>query len=192
MLVGHHLVDDESESEQDDWVDADGLLDGALLSMFLKLLTHEQQDRVLAQGLFALSQEERNKIAHALIQEYNKVTHIYELVKASGSTNQVIYDRTEKVWHRRENIAEKHHKEISVNPFNSVRSLGDVHAPLIYVQDPRSDVPEELQDHLLYSIAGCDDLIVSGWLQDSHQPSSSEHDVHFVSDELYDEVESSD
>jgi hypothetical protein len=34
------------------------------------------------------------------------------------------------------------------------------------LQDPRSDVPEELQEHLLYAISGCDDLIVSGWLQD--------------------------
>ena len=52
--------------------------------------------------------------------------------------------------------------------FSGVKSVGDNHAPLIYAQDPRHDVPDELQAQLLNSVAGCDDVIVSGWLEDSH------------------------
>jgi hypothetical protein len=37
---------------------------------------------------------------------------------------------------------------------------------LIYAVDPRTDVPVDLQQHLAQAIDGCDDLIVSGWMQE--------------------------
>ena len=101
----------------------------------------------------------------ALMRHYNKVTHIFELVKAYGSTSQVEYNRPERTWRRRANIAAKHEYEVAVNLFNGQKSAGDAHAPLIYANDPRTDVPVELQQHLVQAIDGCDDLIVSGWMQ---------------------------
>lgn len=149
----------------------------AVLSLVLKVFTPDQHKRLLAGGVAALSDEERCQLAVGLMKQYNKVTHIYELVKASGSTNQVIYDRDQKVWLRRENITAKHNLEVSVNPFNGAKSTGDIHAPLIYFQDPRSDVPDELQRHLLYSITGCDEVIVSGWMRES---SLNTHEHHRI------------
>ena len=99
------------------------------------------------------------------MRRFNKVTHIYELVKAYGSTSQVLYNRTEGSWHRRENIAAKHEHEVAVNPLSGEKSTGDSHAPLIYASDPRADIPSELQKHLVDAIEGSDELIVSGWLQ---------------------------
>ena len=169
LLIGHHSFVD-MEPGQEDGDEKDAALDSALQDMLLRILSSEQHNRFLAGGLTALSEEERHQLAVKLMQEYNKITHIYELVKASGSTNQVTYDRNLKAWLRRGNITAKHDQEISVNPFNGEKTLGELHAPLIYAQDPRRDVPEELQRHLSYSIAGCDEVIVSGWLQGSHQP----------------------
>ena len=166
VLIGHHLLDG-LELEQED-LSEDELLDDTLLSLLLKITTPEQQNRFQIGGISAFTHAERFQLALRLMKQYNKVTHIYELVKASGSTNQIIYDRKHKAWQRKKNIAEKHDKEVSVNPFSGVKSLGDNHAPLIYSQDPRHDVPDELQKQLLNSIAGCDDMIVSGWLEDSH------------------------
>ena len=97
------------------------------------------------------------------MRHYNKVTHIFELVKAYGSTSQVTYNRPERVWQRRPNIAAKHEHEISVNPLSGEKSIGDSHAPLIYAADPRTDVPLELQQHLTSAIADKDGVIVSGW-----------------------------
>jgi hypothetical protein len=167
VLLGHHLFV-ELEPEHQELNDEEVMLDAALLELVLRVLDPKQQDHLRTGGVYALSQAERYQIGIDLMQQYNKVTHIYELVKASGSTNQVVYDRSQKIWLRRENITEKHNKEMAVNPFSGAKSLGDSHAPLVYVQDPRSDVPEELRQHLLYSIAGCDEVIVSGWLQDNH------------------------
>ena len=159
VLVGHHMLAEVETVEQDD-----PYLDDRLMSLLDSIASKDQRQRVLAGGVHALQPEERQKLALKLMEERNKVTHIYELVKASGSTSQVIYERNEKIWQRRENIAEKHSHEVSVNPFSGEKSAGDEHAPLIYASDPRSDVPTELQDHLRQRIRGCDDRIISGWM----------------------------
>ena len=99
------------------------------------------------------------------MRHFNKVTHIFELVKAYGSTTQVQFDRTERVWQRRPNIVAKHEHEVSVNPFTGEKLVGDGHAPLVYVQDPCADLPAELQQHLVDAIEGSDEVIVSGWLR---------------------------
>ena len=99
------------------------------------------------------------------MRRYNKVTHIFELVKACGATTQVEYDRTARVWRRREGIAAKHEHEVSVNPFDGEKSSGAGHAPLVYAEDPRTDVPAELEEHLRQAIDGAADRIVGGWMQ---------------------------
>jgi hypothetical protein len=98
------------------------------------------------------------------MEKRNKVTHIYEMVKASGSTRQIIHDRSANIWLRRQNIAAKHNQEISVNPFSGEKLTGAGHAPLLYAKDPRSDVPADLGRYLEKQIKGKDDVIVSGWL----------------------------
>jgi hypothetical protein len=61
--------------------------------------------------------------------------------------------------------AAKHEYEVAVNPFSGEKLTGAGHAPLVYAEDPRADVPAELQRHLAERIAGRDDVIVSGWLR---------------------------
>jgi hypothetical protein len=141
------------------------VLDERLLALLAEVTSEELHERVHARGLSSLTEEERTKVAIALMRHYNKVTHIFELVKAYGSTTQVEYNRLARAWQRRENIALKHEFEVAVNPFSGEKLTGAGHAPLVYAQDPRADVPAELQQHLVGAIDGADDRIVSGWLR---------------------------
>ena len=99
------------------------------------------------------------------MRRYNKVTHIFELVKAYGATTQVEYNRPARRWQRREGIAAKHEYEVAVNPFDGQKLSGDGHAPLVYAEDPRADIPAALEEHLRQAIDGSDDRIVGGWMQ---------------------------
>ena len=90
-----------------------------------------------------------------LLMSHNKVTHIYELVKAFGSTRQVEYDRALRTW-----------------CFNSRRltqlpasQQGEAHAPFIYRDDPRTDLPSDLERSLAELLADRDRAIVGGWLR---------------------------
>jgi hypothetical protein len=56
--------------------------------------------RIQALRLASLSNEERLQITITLMRHYNKVTHIFELVKAYGSTSQVEYNRPQRRWQR--------------------------------------------------------------------------------------------
>ncbi len=139
------------------------VLDERLQALLDEVTSTELRAKIQAEGLPSLTDEERTGIAISLMRHFNKVTHIFELVKAYGSTSQVVYNRQERVWQRRPNIAAKHEYEISVNPFSGEKSMGDSHSPLIYAKDPRADVPLELQQHLTAAIANKDGVIVSGW-----------------------------
>jgi hypothetical protein len=145
--------------------DGSGALDGRLEALLAGVASGEVQARVRCKGLSSLADEERSAIAVALMRRYNKVTHIFELVKAYGSTPQVEYNRPGRVWRRRESIAAKHGYEVAVNPFSGERLSGAGHAPLVYARDPRADLPGELQQRLVEAIGGCDDRIVRGWLR---------------------------
>ncbi|MCA9950424.1 MAG: DEAD/DEAH box helicase family protein [Anaerolineales bacterium] len=159
ILVGHPVFYDEDAE-----IAADGPLDEALGKILREVATPQLHQQLLVEGVAALSRDERQQLASALMQTYNKVTHIYELVKASGSTHQVIFNRTQRIWQRRENIAAKHNSEVSVNPFNGQMITGDAHAPLIYAHDPRTDIPADLQEHLQRTIKHSDQVITTGWL----------------------------
>jgi len=141
------------------------VLDERLQALLAPLLSAELRQRIDRKGLSCLADEERNNLAVSLMRHYNKVTHIFELVKAYGSTSQVEYSRTERIWRRRPNIAAKHEYEVAVNLIDGQKSAGDAHAPLIYALDPRTDVPAQLQGRLELEIGGSDDRIVSGWLR---------------------------
>jgi hypothetical protein len=142
-----------------------------LLALFSTVATEEMVDRVDAHyseygsGVDALTISEREEMAIRLVRSHNKVTHIYEMVKAYGSGSQVTFDRTNRAWVRREAIAAKHRQEVAVNPFTGEKVPGPGHAPLVYAQDPRNDLPVDLQEHLAQAIAGSDEVIVRGWME---------------------------
>jgi hypothetical protein len=141
-----------------------GLLDQNLWQLLAEVTTTETLNRIKSEGLPSLTIEERTSIAIELVNRYNKVTHIYELIKAYGSTSQVEYNRQKQSWERRSSIAAKHQYETAVNAFTGEKASGDEHAPLLYVEDPRSDLPSELQDYIQRKIEGSDKKIITGWL----------------------------
>ncbi len=143
---------------------ADFVLDERMFAILAEVTSEEQRRLIRLRGLSALSQGERAATAVALMRRFNKVTHIYELIKAYGSTSQVEYDRSARSWRRRESIAAKHAYEVAVNPFSGEKSTGAEHAPLVFAEDPRTDVPVELQKHLIDALDRADDRIVAGWL----------------------------
>jgi superfamily II DNA or RNA helicase len=142
------------------------VLDERLQALLDEVTPKDLRAKVTAGGLPALTDEQRTRIAISLMEHYNKVTHIFEMIKAYGSTSQVLYDRTERVWKRRPNIAAKHTLGVSVNPFTGEKTRDASHAPLIYVKDPRSDLPADLQALLLKDIRGKDDVIIAGWFEE--------------------------
>jgi len=115
--------------------------------------------------LSAFTTSERHQLATELMLARNKVTHIYELVKAYGSTNQIRYNRRHDEWRRTLAIATKHSHNHSVNPFTGEYEKGEEHAPLVYIDDPRDDSPTKLQAHLTTRLKECDLTIVDGWIQ---------------------------
>ena len=120
--------------------------------------------QVMADGVDSLSGDQRLELAIALARKRNKVSHIYEMVKAYGSGSQVTFDRPNQAWRRRDAIAAKHAREIGVDPFRGLKVHGVEHAPMIYVDDPRTDLPSLQQEHLAESIGPVDKTIISGWL----------------------------
>ncbi len=115
--------------------------------------------------LTALATSERQQLATELMLARNKVTHIYELVKAYGSTKQIRYNRRQDKWKRTLAIATKHSHNYSINPFTGDYEKGEEHAPLIYIDDPRDDSPTKLQTYLTTQLRECDFTIVEGWIE---------------------------
>lgn len=147
------------------WQPGENVLDAKLTALLDTVAPAATRARIQADGLSSLSADERRTIAIALMRRYNKVTHIFELVKAYGATTQVEYNRPARRWQRREGIAAKHEYEVAVNPFDGQKLSGDGHAPLVYAEDPRADIPAALEEHLRQAIDGADDRIVGGWMQ---------------------------
>lgn len=152
-----------------------GVLDKASQAM-LREVHHRAQQQVQgghdalaatiecgAMSEFTLS--DREQLVTELMLARNKVTHIYELVKAYGTTTQVHYDRATSRWLRTESISSKHVLEYAVNPLSGEYCPGPGHAPMVYSGDPRKDVPSALQAHLRATLDNCDPKIVKGWLE---------------------------
>jgi hypothetical protein len=113
----------------------------------------------------ALDPEQRQEMVTQLMMQRNKVTHIYELVKAYGSAMQIRFNRQDKRWDRVEALVEKHAREYAVNLFDGVYGPGEGHAPMVYAGDPRQDVPSALRMHLTETLRDRDATIVKGWLE---------------------------
>lgn len=168
-LTGDHHLEGEESAATSSATDAStgsetAVLDEALWSLLKPISNSHQRTQIRQEGITGLSMHQRENLAVKLLEHRNKVTHIYEMVKAYGSGSQVTYDRTEKLWHRRDAIAAKHNRETSVNPFTGQKSADDSHSPLVYVDDPRADLPADLQAKLTTDLAKSDDLIIKGWL----------------------------
>jgi hypothetical protein len=121
--------------------------------------------RIREGRLDLLGQEEREGLAEELLLARNKVTHIYELLKAYGSAPQIRRDRKTGAWRRTESIAVKHAREYAVNPLSGEYGPGEAHAPLLSPGDPRRDTPGELQEYLAARLQGRDSGIVHGWMR---------------------------
>jgi hypothetical protein len=130
----------------------------------LRTIAEELRGRLLAGREGTFSDEERQQVAVGLLLGRNKVTHIHELVKAFGSARQVEYIRPAKRWQRHEHIARKHAYESAVDLSTGRLAVGVAHAPLVYAEDPRTDLPEALERRVGEVIDGVDPLIVAGWL----------------------------
>jgi DEAD/DEAH box helicase len=122
------------------------------------------RDRLVDGGEVSFTAGERREVAVGLLLARNKVTHIHELVKAFGSGRQVEYVRQTRRWQRREPIARKHAYESAVDVGSGRLVAGVGHAPLVYAEDPRTDLPDALQREVAAVIDGADAAIVGGWL----------------------------
>jgi len=149
-------------------------LDKATINLFLRIHDEAMQisdyspkynlTRKIMQGdLKQFMDDERQQLAIEMMMIRNKVTHIYELVKAYGSSTQISQNRQTKVWSRIDSIAAKHSSQYSVNPFTGTYSTGEDHAPLVYCKDPRKYSPEKLRKYLASQLIGCDPRIIQGW-----------------------------
>jgi superfamily II DNA or RNA helicase len=124
-----------------------------------------RQLAILASGQDGASGEASESLRAELILSRNKVTHIYELIKAFGSTRQLEFDRPASVWRRRDSIAHKHDYERAVSVVSGEVVQGEGHAPLVYGSDPRTDLPVDLTRRLTGLLEDRDKAIVTGWLR---------------------------
>jgi hypothetical protein len=143
---------------------APAVLDPALRKLLAEIAPDDLPADAAAGHVDGLSREQRIALALALVERRNKVTHIYELVRASGSGIQVQYHRPDKTWVRKEPIARKHARELAVDIEAGDKCIGDGHAPLIYRSDPRTDLPEDLVEALRELLPGGDDRVARGWM----------------------------
>jgi hypothetical protein len=107
----------------------------------------------------------RDAMAVKVMLAINKVTHVYELVRAYGTASQVEYSRATRRWERSSAIAAKHSREEGVRPADGAYIAGPRHAPLIVDSDPRHDRPNAFKSRLAAELASADERIVQGWLR---------------------------
>ncbi|MEA2071329.1 MAG: DEAD/DEAH box helicase family protein, partial [Asgard group archaeon] len=107
---------------------------------------------------------ERMKLIIYLMLSKNKVAHIFEMVKASGSTKQVEYDEKSGEWRRKAAIAKKHKEEPILPVPGSKRRCGKYIAPLIYSKDPTIDTPTEIKSTLKKLLHGLDEELLDDWV----------------------------
>lgn len=165
LLLGTRPIGDGSDGISPDLDEHDGAV-ARDLDEAMEAVLRSAHIPLPANGyrITELDPERRRQIVTQLMLERNKVTHIYELVKAYGSTMQIRYNRGEKRWDRIEALVQKHAREHAVNLFDGVYCAGEGHAPMVYAGDPRRDVPSALSKHLTETLQDRDATIIGGWL----------------------------
>ncbi len=111
-----------------------------------------------------LDTHERMKLIIYLMLSKNKVAHIFEMVKASGSSRQVELDKSTGTWKRKASIAKKHREEPILPVPGAERKRGKYIAPLIYSKDPTVDTPSEIKDTLQGLLKGLDEDLLDDWV----------------------------
>jgi hypothetical protein len=173
-LLGYSDVDNESESK------LISKLEGSEIQILLDVLEEKRKEirnldytvenppdlsNKLNKGdLSIFTKEERLLLSVYLMEARNKVTHIYELIKAHGTNSQIRYNRRTNLWQRKNQIARKHSRSYCVNPFTGECSVGEGHAPLVYLEDPREHSPSQLKLHLARKLRQKDPIIIRGWI----------------------------
>lgn len=112
----------------------------------------------------------KDQAAVALMLQRNKVTHVYEMLKAYGSERQIKFTRSTQTWERIDAISSKHQREYSVRPRDGIFTRGTSHAPLVVRSDPRSDSPVAFESSLTEMLRSVDEKVVLGWLRASADP----------------------
>ena len=132
-----------------------------------KLLSEEKvvlKSKINGGSLSKLSTTERMKLIIYLMLNKNKVAHIFEMVKASGSAKQVEYDKKDNIWRRKASIAKKHKDEPILPVPGAERRRGKYVAPLIYSKDPTMDTPSEVKSTLQNLLQGLDEDLLDDWV----------------------------
>ncbi len=145
-----------------DGADSDG---NGRMAKLLSVLRPPEKRKLKESGIFDIGPEERVAAAVRLMQQYNKVTHIYELLKATGGEPQLVFDRAGRRWVRKEAVAHKHQHEFApaIDALSVVE--GPAHAPIIYAGDPRTDSPAEVTLAVRAAIENRDPKIIESWLR---------------------------
>ncbi len=115
-------------------------------------------------SLDKLSTNERMKLIIYLMLSKNKVAHIFEMVKASGSTKQVEFNKKDGLWRRKAAIAKKHRDEPILPVPGAERRRGKYIAPLVYSKDPTMDTPAEVKTTLKNLLQGLDEDLLDNWV----------------------------
>jgi len=180
LLVGSRMGDLVEENDNSDRVVEDKnvqvfkQLDKNTINLLLQIHAEAKQiidynpnrnlrRKIMRGDLTQFTDYEQEQLAIEMMLVRNKVTHIYELIKAYGSSTQIRQKKKTQKWSRIDSIAAKHTTEYSVNPFSGKYGKGESHAPLVYNNDPRDYSPEQLMEHLASQLRGSDPRIVQGW-----------------------------
>ena len=180
LLVGSRMgdlveqTDSSSPSEADKNVHAYKQLDKTTIKLLLQIHKEARKitdyspssklrQKIIEGDLTQFTDSEQEQLAIEMMLVRNKVTHIYELIKAYGSSTQIRAVKHTEKWRRIDSIAAKHTNQYSVNPFTGKYSKGENHTPLVYYNDPRDYSPEGLREYLATQLVGCDPRIVQGW-----------------------------
>ncbi len=150
----------------------------AVNNLIQKVLTEsERKKHARSTDFNDFTTEEKLDLAVRIMLHYNKVTHIYELVKATGSPSQLSFVRSTGTWRRSDAIAAKHDHELSVELQSGTLQCGDVHAPLLYHSDPRHDLPNDLSATIRTHIDDTDPRIVKAWMRHSGETTHDSRDA---------------
>ncbi|HUT79882.1 MAG TPA: DEAD/DEAH box helicase family protein [Candidatus Bathyarchaeia archaeon] len=122
------------------------------------------KSKVISGNVNNLDNHERMKLIIYLMLSKNKIAHIFEMVKASGSTRQVELDKTTGTWRRKASIAKKHREEPLLPVPGAERKRGKYIAPLVYSKDPTADTPSEVKETLQGLLQGLDENLLDDWV----------------------------
>ncbi|MBN1328727.1 MAG: DEAD/DEAH box helicase family protein [Candidatus Heimdallarchaeota archaeon] len=136
-----------------------------------------------------LDNHDRMKLIIYLMLSKNKVAHIFEMVKASGSSKQVELDKTTGTWRRKASIAKKHREEPILPVPGAERKRGKYIAPLVYSKDPTADTPSEVKETLQGLLQGLDEDLLDDWVLSLVEENEAQRKVKLESEEERERME---